>query len=262
MFVRRVRCVVAIVIAAAALAGCASKEELKSRISGRWGPNPVMQPEDVNSVVKNQRQVLSFIATDSGIGRVDTDDNLVVSEDGWFRIAQWGFNVGRQDCEIYMDNLFRMSREKQRNDSMLTALGTGAAAIVTGTSHSQKALSILAAAFGLSIALNDALFQSYLFTEAPGLVANKVKALQDTYREAVEKNKSLIRYPEQAYNAIQNYYNICLPQSIEGTLLKVVSDSSATNPKPKTPTPGTTKTKSTSATPATRTLNMSPTLTQ
>jgi hypothetical protein len=264
MFVRRVRCAVAIVIAAAALAGCASKEEIKGRITGRWGPNPAIQADDVKTVVGNQRQVIEYIITDSGIGRFDKDGQLLdfPTADGWFRVAEWGFNVGRQDCDIYMDNLFRMSREKQRADTILTGLSTAAAGIITATSHSQKALSVLAAAFGLSILVNDAVFQSYLFTEAPGLVANKVKALQDTYREAVEKDKSLIRTPEQAYNAIQHYYNICLPQTIEGTLLKAVSDSSATNPKPKTPAPANNKTKSTSTTPAARTLNMSPILTQ
>ncbi len=27
-------------------------------------------------------------------------------------IAQWGFNIDRQDCEIYMDNLFRLNLRK------------------------------------------------------------------------------------------------------------------------------------------------------
>jgi pyruvate/2-oxoacid:ferredoxin oxidoreductase alpha subunit len=161
-----------------------------------------------------------------------------------------------------------MNREKQRNDSIFTALNTAAAAIVTGTTTAQRPLSILAAAFGLSTAINDAIFQSYLFTEAPGLVSNKVKELQDTYQQAVEKaetdkqNPVLINTPESAYNAIQNYYHICLPQSIEGTLLQTVADASAQNPKP-APNPPTPPKKSASlknATPPAATLNMSPVL--
>ena len=76
------------------------------------------------------------------------------------KIAQWGFNIGRQDCEIYMDNLLRLSREKGRNDNILAAASTAAAAIVTRTTTAQKPLSILAAVFGLSIALNDAIFKA------------------------------------------------------------------------------------------------------
>jgi hypothetical protein len=233
MFARRVPCVVAIVIAAASVAGCASQQELKGRFTGRWGPNPAIQADDVNSVVSGQWQVLSFIAGEGRIDGFDKDKLDAMPTGGWFRIAEWGFNIGRQDCEIYMDNLFRMSRERQRNDTILTGLSTAAAAILTGTTQSQKALSVLAAAFGLSIILNDSIYQSYLFTEAPGLVAVKVKELQDTYREDVEKDPSLINTPDQAYKVIQNYYNICLPQSIEGALLQAVSNTSAKMPKSK-----------------------------
>jgi hypothetical protein len=266
MCTRRVHCVAAIIIAAATVTGCASKEEMRGRFTGRWGPNPAIQADDASSVIRGQAQVIKFIITESGIAQFHEQGQLVgLPQDGWFRVAEWGFNMGRQDCEIYMDNLFKMSREKQKADTILTGLATATAGILTATSHSQPALSVLAAAFGLSIIVNDAVFQSYLFTEAPGLVANKVKGLQDTYRESVEKDKTLIQTPEQAYNAIQNYYNICLPQSIEGTLLQAVSDASPTNPKPKgqTTTTATATKKTTSrSTPATRTLNMSPVLTQ
>jgi len=176
--------------------------------------------------------VLRYIAEDAILPFPPTQ------ESEWYRIAEWGFNIGRQDCEVYLDNLFRMNREKQRNDSIFTALNTAAAAIITGTTHAQKPLSLVAAAFGLTTAINDALFQSYLFTEAPGLIAIKVKELQDAYRDSVEKNeypdgkskqerRSLIRSPEAAFNAIQNYYRLCLPQTIEGTLLQAVSYTTA-----------------------------------
>jgi hypothetical protein len=255
------------------LVGCATSEELKARIAGRWGPDPSLPSSEVNNVMQNQAQALGYIINDSesSIGTVTTDaagqPRLTLAPADWYRVAEWGFNVGRQDCEIYMDNLFRMNREKQRNDSVFTALNTAAAAIITGTSTAQKPLSILAATFGLSSAINDAVFQSYLFTEAPGLVSNKVKDLQDTYRQAVEKaetdkqNPILINTPESAYNAIQNYYHICLPESIEGTLLQTVADRSAQNTKPANPpTPPKKAAKQTGSTPAAATLNMSPAL--
>lgn len=247
MFSCRVRSVSAIFVAAGMLVGCASKGELAQRISGRWGPNPVIQPSEVSTAVQDQNEVLRYLAYGAGVA-VDgptTNSYSIRNPDDWFNVAEWGFNIGRQDCEIYLDNLFRMNREKQRNDSMLVAMGTAAAAIVTGTSHSQKALSVLAAAFGLTAALNDALFQSYLFTELPGLIANKVKELQDAYRDSVEKapvgakgyTHTPITTPEAAYNVIQNYYHICLPQTIDGTLLQAVSDTSATSTKGVNSTP-------------------------
>ena len=139
------------------------------------------------------------------------------------KIAQWGFNIGRQDCEIYMDNLFRLSREKGRNDNILAAASTAAAAIVTRTTTAQKPISILAAVFGLSIALNDAIFQSYLFTQAPGLVAKKVSDLQEVFRNSVVSGQVKITSAASAYYAVQSYYHICLPHSIEGVMLQSIA---------------------------------------
>jgi hypothetical protein len=255
-----------VAITGAVLAGCASSSEIKARFAGRWGPDPSLPSSEVDTVVQNQVQVLNYIVTDSGIGLDATAQARPLLAADWYRVAEWGFNVGRQDCEVYLDNLFRMNREKQRNDSAFTALNTAAAAILTGTTTTQKPLSILAAAFGLSSAINDAIFQSYLFTEAPGLVSNKVKDLQDTYRQAVEKaetdvqHPTLINTPESAFNAIQNYYHICLPQTIEGTLLQTVADASAQNPKPAPKNQPKLKSAPAAATPAAATLSWTPAL--
>jgi hypothetical protein len=217
----------AIVLLGGALAGCANSGELKARFNGRWGPDPGMQAAEFVAVSQNQAVVLNYI--ERSLGYVSEDGRRIGPSD-WREVAQWGFNVGRQDCEIYMDNLFQMSREKGRNDSIFAALGTAAAAIVTGTTTSQKPLSILAAVFGLSIAINDSVFQSYLFTQAPGLVAKKVGDLQDEFRNSVVSREIVIDGPTSAYYAIQTYYRICLPHSIEGVMLQTIADSRPANP--------------------------------
>ncbi len=231
-----------IVVAAFAciLTGCASKKELEQRISGRWGPDPAISATDFNDILKNQVQILGYIAQDAGIGTRDADGVPLLNAQDWFAVAEWGFNVGRQDCEVYLDNLFRMSREKQRNDSLLAALSTAGIAVLTATTKSQKAISILGAAFGMAIGINDAVLQSYLFTEAPGLVANKVKGLQDAYQDSIEKTKATVNNAETAYNVIQNYYRICLPHAIEGALLQAVANTTpanSTNPASPSKTP-------------------------
>jgi hypothetical protein len=53
--------------------------------------------------------------------------------------------------------------------------------------------------------------------------------------QATDTSTTLVKpitTPEEAYNAIQNYYHICLPQSIEGVLLQTVADSSAKSNNP------------------------------
>jgi hypothetical protein len=236
MFTRGVCGLIGFALATVLLTGCASRDQLASMINGRWGPDPTLPADQVNTVIVGQVQVLAYLAQGSGLAQTDAaTGKYIVTPDQWIRVAEWGFNVGRQDCEVYLDNLFRMNREKQRNDSVLAALATGAAAVLTGTNAGVKSLSIVAAAFGLSIAVNDAVFQSYLFTESPGLIANKVKDLQDAYRDSIEQNATKITTADAAYSAIQGYYHICLPQSIEGTLLQAVANTTATASNPNTP---------------------------
>jgi hypothetical protein len=223
-----VRLIAALIALTILLVGCASKEEIEKRIAGRWGPDPIINADDANSVVRRQVTVLFYIAQDSGIhGLTTTDDPR------WFEIAQWGFNVGREDCASYLNNLFRIQRERLRNHDILNAFQVASIGIVTAAAPSSATtLSVLGQAFGLASSLNDAVLQSYLFTEAPGLISIKVKKLQDDYQNSLARGS--ITSAAQAYSALQNYYNICLPQSIEGIILEKVAASDTTSgDKPK-----------------------------
>lgn len=211
-------------LASGLMAGCV--DDLGAKFSGRWGPNPAIPAATVDTVAQNQDLVLSYLARATGRGLVTQDGILVPGTTGdWYDVAQWGFNVGRQDCEIYLDNLIRRNRDRGRNDALLTAVSTAAALIVT---TSQKPLSILAAAFGLSIQANDAIFDSYLFSQAPGLVSKKVSDLQEEFRSKI--TIADVYSPSSAYNAIQTYYHICLLHSIEGVLLQKIADSGPVTP--------------------------------
>jgi hypothetical protein len=263
------------------LGACNTTDYLVERYEWRWGPDPAIPRSDVQTVIGGQVEVLNYITSQAfGVHYpLLQGEAPPTNPDFWFQVAEWGFNVGRQDCEVYLNYMFRMNREKQRDDGIITGVSAATSAIVAATTHNPaKALSVLAASFGLATALNDAIFSSYLFSEAPGLISVKVKDLQDTYQQQVEKNQQLLKAPtgvatkttvttttktqtatnsptikppaqatdttttvvlpittsEGAYNAIQNYYHICLPQSIEGILLQTVADSSAKPSSPST----------------------------
>jgi hypothetical protein len=261
-----------------ALSACTSSDELMQRFTYRWGPNPALPSSSVNTAIADEVAVLDYITSNAfQIHYVDVATRIAPKDTAnfWFAATEWGFNVGRRDCEIYMNYMFRLNREKQRDDSIITGLATFASGLVTATSKSATTLSILAASFGLATAVNDAIFTSYLFSEAPGLISIKVKQLQDAYQQQIETNQQQlasrspsvvtttkttgttntasaatpappksnstdttttvvqpIAFPHQAFNAIQNYYHLCLPQSIEGVLLQAVADSTA---KPSSP---------------------------
>src|SRR5665213_1126562 len=219
-----------VILVGGAAAGCANSSELKARFNGRWGPDPTIQATEFGTAAQNQSLVLNYLARSAGYVAPDGTFIRPLTAADYAEIAQWGFNIGRQDCEIYMDNLFRLSREKGRNDNILAAVSTAAAGIITGTTTSQKPLSILAAVFGLSIALNDAIFQSYLFSQAPGLVAKKVSDLQEVFRNSIVTGQVKVNSPASVYYAVQSYYHICLPHSIEGVMLQSIADSIPVTP--------------------------------
>jgi hypothetical protein len=221
----RLACLVSLLIVSGALTNCASTKEIKSRIAGRWGPDPAIQATDTDDAMDRQMAVLQIIADRADIGTPSADGkHFVLSSDDLMRVVEAGFNVGREDCEVYMDNLFRMARERQRNDSVINAASIASNAILQATA-AQKAISIVGASLGMLTGVNDAVYDSYLFAQAPSLIGEKVRDVQATYRDLVERNKSSITTPEKAYNAIQNYYSYCLPHSIEGLLLQKIADS-------------------------------------
>ena len=224
--------VVIIMLFAGALANCASKEELKKRFAGRWGPDPAIQESEAKDFSERQSLVLQYIAAQYSIGTPGENGARFLDTTDWIRVTKAGFNVGREDCETYIDNLFRMARERQRNDSIINAANLASNAILQATKVT-KAVSIVGASLGMLTGVNDAIYDSYLFSQAPGLIGEKVKDVQSAYRISIEQNPGAIMTAEDAYNAIQSYYSYCLPHSIEGMLLQKIAESS-----PKTETPG------------------------
>src|SRR5262249_54995707 len=123
----------------------------------------------------------------------------------------------------------RLNREKGRNDTIIAQLAATSAAIVSATASSPAVtLSVLAASFGLVAAVNDAYFNSYLFSSSPGLVSKKVHDLQVTY---VTKQPAPAT-PAEAYAALQGYYQICLPDAIEGVFTQTIADAGPVSTKP------------------------------
>src|ERR1700687_4402019 len=205
MRVRSVKACIALCGLVTTLLGC-SNDDFQRRMNGRWGPKPVMQAGDANTMLRNQLSVLAYIYTDANISV-----NTFAPDSAWYNVAEWGFNIGRADCTIYLDNLFILAREKTRLNGLFLDISSAATAIVTATSPHSVALSIIAPAFGLAGNVSNRVFDSYLFSDtSPGLVQSKVKDLQDAFQLTISTNRAQINTSAAAYAAIQHYYNICL----------------------------------------------------
>lgn len=219
-----------LIFASSLLLGCAQNDDFQRRFTGRWGPKPNIVAADAQATLNNQLAVLSYIATNANI--------TIAAPTDWYYVAEWGFNIGRADCTIYLDNLFVIARERAKWNGLFLDLSGAATAIVTATAPHSVALSLIAPAFGLAGNVSNRIFDSYLFSDtAPGIIQSKVKDLQDKFQETIKTNRAQIDTSAAAYAAIQNYYNICLPQAIEGVLLEHIATGTATASDPGTPPP-------------------------
>src|SRR5689334_7536490 len=133
----KIRSAVGLFLVCGASVGCVD-ESGNTVFNARWGPNPAIQSAAFVSTAQNQVIVLNYLGRATGYFAEDGTPLRTITPAAWAEIAQMGFNIGRQDCEIYMDTLFRLNREKGRNDNILAAAATAAAAIVTGTTTAQK----------------------------------------------------------------------------------------------------------------------------
>lgn len=215
------------------LLGCSQSDDIQRRFAGRWGPKPNIVAADAQATLTNQLDVLKYIEAASGIYPSPT-----TLDPNWYYIAEWGFNIGRADCTAYLDNLFFIARQRAKYNGLFLDLSSAATAIVTATAPHSAALSLIAPVFGLAGNVSNRVFDSYLFSDtAPGIIQNKVKDLQGTFQDTIKANMAQVDTSAAAYAAIQNYYNICLPQSIEGVLLEHIATGTATATDPAAPPP-------------------------
>src|SRR5215470_10502698 len=120
----RFRTLAALGALAIGLSACASPIDIQRMYTYRWGADPAMPADHVDAVIHDQALVIRYI-----------EDNAPIlppigSPLHYYEVALWGFNVGRQDCEIYMNVLFKISRQKLQNANVITAFSTAATAVV------------------------------------------------------------------------------------------------------------------------------------
>jgi hypothetical protein len=245
MFSGKIRTAATLSVLALGLGACA---DMSTTLAYRWGPDPTMPAAHIDPVLDNQMIVLGYIECRAGLGMTVPSSDPTCANQPSFKeqwpnpnyqkhfaeVAQWGYNVGRQDCEAYMGVLFQLNRQKGRNDTIIAQLASTSAAIAgVALARPATTLSVLAATFGLVAAVNDAYYNTYLFSSSPGLVSKKVQDLQADYVNKLTAPTS----PAEAYAAVQGYYQICLPDQIEGVFTQTIA-----NGQPDTSKPGTTPT--------------------
>jgi hypothetical protein len=138
-------------------------------------------------------------------------------------VTEAGFNYVDDECRAYFDAIFFLNRDKDQIKSGLAAAGATTAAILGVTGASAKSLAVVAQAFGLGIVSTDLVAGTYLYQMPPSVAQGFVKELQLAYRDGAASRRPLINSPSAAYHAIQDYFLLCLPPTIEAMIAQHVA---------------------------------------
>jgi hypothetical protein len=244
------------------LSGCST---FKSQFADRYGPDPVLTEAPTSNVAARQGDVVTALLLASGY-RPNLEPPIMPSSPAeWYGVILTGFNVVDDACQTYINDLWKIDREKNRIKDVITASGAATAAIVGANANpSARTLTTLASAFGLASAMTSAIGDSYLFAQDPSSVGQIVKKLQVAYRNDIASNVGKPNYPISSYSAVyyhtREYLSLCLPPTIEAQVQDLVAKAKATPDAPTAGAPGTPKTLSLVGKPvkATSSISLSP----
>jgi hypothetical protein len=220
----KVGVIVTACVGASLLAACSS---IKAQFADRYGPEPVLSAQPTEDVAKRQHDVVAVILTANGYGGA-----LPQTTDGWYGTILTGFNIVDDACQTYINDLWKIDREKNRVRDVISASGAATAAIVGANANpSAQTLTTLAQAFGLASTLTGTIGDSYLFAQNPAVVGQIVKKLQVAYRTDLAKNKTTPGYPISSPSAIyyhtREYLSLCLPPTIQAQVEDLIAKAKA-----------------------------------
>ncbi len=231
-----------LILAAGMLAGCTT---LENEIWGnRYGPSPVLVAQTVQLGVERQAAVVAAIVAGARGIAVDPVTGVPLgpvlpapggSREAWYQIILTGFNVIDDACMAYIDDLWILERRKTRNSTIIHAAGAATAAILSAkvTPSTAAALLVISQAFGLAGILNNAVADTYLYTQNAATVKKLVRKTTLAYRTDLAANIGAtevaypIASPGAAYHHMRDYLTLCLPPSIQEQIDDLVTTAKA-----------------------------------
>jgi hypothetical protein len=231
--------------AAGMLAGCTTLDD-NNIFAMRYGPSPILARTVQDSAI-DQAAVIQMVLVPPAVlaaGGPLPPPRVLPSygdREGWFNVILAGFNNINESCDLYITDLWKLERIKTRNSTILHAAGAATAAILSAqvTPQTAAALLVISQAFGLAGVLNNAIADSYLYSQSAANVRALVKVTRDAYRDDLAKNFSPenkllppeVAYPmgsvPAAYFHMREYLSLCLPPAIQGQVDKLVAGAQA-----------------------------------
>ncbi|MCP4937130.1 MAG: hypothetical protein GY927_23715 [bacterium] len=195
------------------LSGCIGDASLNNGLS------PVLQSESVERGSMRKKKILLALREDAEFG--------LNREVNWYDVTVAGFNFVDDQCTSYFNQLYKLRRSTNAAKSGINAFDKTTNAILAATGNNVLTISIVAQAFGLASDLVDAYSDTFLYNLPPSETSRFVRELQRAYRNGIAAQQSVITSPAETYHQLQEYLNICLPQTIEARLIERIATTSA-----------------------------------
>lgn len=209
---RRALCGIALFLAAGLLSCTAPTATVR-------GIAPVLDAGAVERSSSNRARIMDALTRDAGYGDSDVD---------WYDVTVAGFNYVDDSCALYFDELFKLNRQREAAQSLISVAGQTTNALLAVTGASRLSMAVVAQAFGLGSSLTDIVAGTYLYSLPPATTKKFIAKTMAAYRDGAAKQRGEIqRSPTIAYSFVRGYLDLCLPATIEGQLVEHVGAATA-----------------------------------
>ncbi|SDQ92081.1 hypothetical protein SAMN05519103_00100 [Rhizobiales bacterium GAS113] len=218
-----------------------SCSDIKAEFANRSGPEPILDAQAQDDAATRQLNVVLALASRAAGDQAQGERKIPLpnSPQDWYNVVLTGFNTVDDACESYLNDMWKLDRQRGTVQNLLTGTHTAVAAIIGSGNHpSAAALTTLAAAFGLGSTATDAIANTYLFGRNPAVIKALVKQNSDAYRaEIIKKGGASGAYSVPiVYYHVRQYLSLCLPSTIDGQIGTFLSKAGSADVSPsKTP---------------------------
>lgn len=192
-----------------ALGGCAAVE-------GVQGPPSAMEQFKRDPVAAANLQTRYIEGLRIRADLPQTPAALPAPASDWVQILQAGLDQIDEECNNYLDQLYKFNSQQKAARQGLTAATATTGVILGLTGATASAFGITAAALGLAASLFDAGTNSILFSIEPSAVRNVIKTGQQRYIKVLAANPPTNR--PLTMNALRGYLSLCTPSVIEANV--------------------------------------------
>jgi len=205
----------------------------------RYGPSPALVAADVQVSVARQSAVVAAVAAGLDPRTLNAGPlPPAAARDAWYSLILSGFNTIDDACMSYVDSLWIMERQKHRNSTILAAAGAAGAALLGAaqpTPSVAAGLVVLAQAFGFAGILNNAIFDTYLYSQNAATIKKLLRKTTAAYRQDfADKTRATldevvypVASPGAAYHHMREYLALCLPPTIQAQIEVLVGGAQA-----------------------------------